>query len=170
MNPVLVRWNSLPPAAAASEILPCCGSHAWANALATKRPIPDESTLLETSATVWRSLPESAWQEAFNSHPRIGEKHAQTEATTKSLAWSAQEQKTATPDEATKQALTEANRRYEQKFDRIFIICATGKTSAEILAALESRMNNSPAVELREAAEQQCLITNTRLKRWLEQN
>lgn len=168
MNEVLARWNSLFPSAAAAEILPCNGSRAWAAALAARRPIPNEPALLEISATIWRFLPESAWQEAFNSHPRIGEQHAQSEATTKSLTWSAQEQKAAT-DESAKQALSEANRRYEQKFNRIFIICASGKTSAEILTTLESRMNNPPAVELREAAEQQCLITNLRLKRWLEQ-
>lgn len=169
MNPILARWNTLSPTAAASEILPCCGSLTWANALAALRPIPDEPALLEASTTIWRTLPESAWQEAFNSHPRIGEQHAQSQATQKSLAWSAQEQKAATPDETARQALAEANRRYEQKFHRIFIICATGKTAADILTALESRINNSPAVELREAAEQQRQITKLRLHRWLHQ-
>ena len=166
MNQVLARWNSLPPAAAATEVLPCNGSRAWAEALAAKRPILDEPTLLKISTNIWRSLPESAWQEAFDSHPRIGEQHAQTQAGAKSLAWSAQEQKAAA-DASTKQSLAAANRRYEQKFGSIFIICASGKTAAEILSALNSRMNNPPAVELREAAEQQCQITNLRLHRWL---
>jgi 2-oxo-4-hydroxy-4-carboxy-5-ureidoimidazoline decarboxylase len=65
-------------------------------------------------------------------------------------------------------ALEEANRRYEQKFGRIFIVCATGKTSAEMLATLETRMKNDAASELREAAEQQRQITQLRLHRWLE--
>ena len=34
--------------------------------------------MTEASAAVWFALPEEAWQEAFDSHPRIGEKHAQT--------------------------------------------------------------------------------------------
>ena len=67
-----------------------------------------------------------------------------------------------------KLALEEANRRYEQKFGRIFIVCATGKTSAEMLAILEARMKNDAATELREAAEQQRQITQLRLHRWLE--
>ncbi len=170
MNPVLAHWNSLSLEAAANAILPCCGSRAWATALAAKRPILNERILLEAATTIWRSLPEAAWQEAFDNHPRIGERHAQAEATAQSLAWSAQEQRAATPEPSVKQALAEANRRYEQRFGRIFIICATGKTSAEILAALESRMNNPPALELLEAAEQQRQITNLRLCRWLEQN
>jgi 2-oxo-4-hydroxy-4-carboxy-5-ureidoimidazoline decarboxylase len=168
-NKVLSRWNSLDPAAAAREALPCCGSRAWATALASRRPIADEASLIEESRSIWLALPKEAWQEAFDSHPRIGQTHAQTCATEESLSWSAQEQRTSlTDDEAAKLALEEANRRYEQKFGRIFIVCATGKTSAEILAILEARMKNDAATELHEAAEQQRQITQLRLHRWLE--
>jgi 2-oxo-4-hydroxy-4-carboxy-5-ureidoimidazoline decarboxylase len=169
MNKVLARWNSLDSDAAAREALPCCGSSAWAAALAASRPIPDEAALIETSSSVWLALPEEAWQEAFDSHPRIGQKQAQTHATEESLRWSAQEQRTAlSENDPTKLALEKANRRYEQKFGRIFIVCATGKTSTEMLAVLEARMKNDAATELREAAEQQRQITQLRLHRWLE--
>jgi 2-oxo-4-hydroxy-4-carboxy-5-ureidoimidazoline decarboxylase len=169
MNKVLARWNSLDPATAAHEALPCCGSQAWALALASKRPFTDTASMAETSATVWFALPQEAWQEAFDSHPRIGQKHAQSAATNESLRWSAQEQRTAlSTDETAKLALEEATRRYEQKFGRIFIVCATGKTSGEILAILEARMQNNATTELHEAAEQQHQITKLRLQRWLE--
>jgi 2-oxo-4-hydroxy-4-carboxy-5-ureidoimidazoline decarboxylase len=168
-NKVLARWNSLDPAAAAREALPCCGSQAWAVALASKRPITEEACLIETSSSIWRTLPEQDWQEAFNSHPRIGQSHTQTHATAESLHWSAQEQRTAlSSNDVTKLALEEANRRYEQRFGRIFIVCATGKTSSEILSILETRMKNDVSTELREAAEQQRQITQLRLHRWLE--
>jgi 2-oxo-4-hydroxy-4-carboxy-5-ureidoimidazoline decarboxylase len=165
MNEVLARWNSLDASSAAREVLPCCGSHAWARSLAAKRPIADEVTLLTTSDVVWRALPEEAWHEAFNSHPRIGQKKAVSHATEESLQWSAKEQQNVAPDDATK--LEEANRRYEEKFHRIFIVCATGKSSAEILAILQSRMNNDDSTELHEAAEQQRRITHLRLEKWL---
>jgi 2-oxo-4-hydroxy-4-carboxy-5-ureidoimidazoline decarboxylase len=169
MNNVLARWNSLDPEAAAREALPCCGSRAWADALASKRPFTEEATLAETSAAIWQSLPEEAWQEAFDSHPRIGQRHAQTRATEESLHWSAQEQRSAlSEDDAVKLALEEANRRYEERFGRIFIVCASGKTSKEILSILEGRMQNDDATELLEAAEQQRQITQLRLHRWLE--
>jgi 2-oxo-4-hydroxy-4-carboxy-5-ureidoimidazoline decarboxylase len=169
MNKVLIRWNSLDPTAAAREVLPCCGSHAWATALSSRRPIKDEAALIATSSSVWLTLPKEAWQEAFDSHPRIGQSHAQTHATEKSLHWSAQEQQNAlSNDDATKLALEEANRQYEQKFGRIFIVCATGKTSSEILGILETRMKNDAATELLESAEQQRQITHLRLHRWLE--
>jgi 2-oxo-4-hydroxy-4-carboxy-5-ureidoimidazoline decarboxylase len=171
MNPVLTRWNALDAESAAHEVLPCCGSNAWAAQLAAKRPIADEPSLLKASNTIWFSLPEEAWQQAFDSHPRIGQKHAQTQATEESLRWSAQEQRTVlSEDVAAKLALEEANRHYEQRFGRIFIVCATGKTAREILSILEQRMTNDASTELREAAEQQRQITELRLRRWLESN
>jgi 2-oxo-4-hydroxy-4-carboxy-5-ureidoimidazoline decarboxylase len=170
MNKILARWNTLSAEAAAREALPCCGSSVWAAGLAAKRPIADEASLIAASNTVWRTLPERAWLEAFASHPRIGEQKPQTPATAESLCWSAQEQSTASPDERAKQALAEANRRYEQKFGRIFIVCANGKSSTEILAILEARINSDPSAELHEAAEQQRQITELRLRRWLEQH
>src|ERR1700679_2042074 len=167
MNKVLTRWNALDPITAASEILPCCGSQAWAEALTASRPIGDELTLFESSTKIWRTLPEAAWQQAFDSHPRIGQQHAQ-HATEQSLRWSTQEQSTATTTDNTRQTLAEANLRYEEKFHRIFLVCANGRSSAEIITILESRMPNDPATELREAAEQQRQITELRLHRWLE--
>lgn len=116
---------------------------------------------------MWRSLDEAAWQQAFDSHPRIGQQHARA-ATSESLAWSSQEQRAAvSPDEAVKSSLAEGNRRYEEKFGRIFIVCATGKSASEILAILNSRMNNSAEAEMLEAAEQQRQITQLRLCKWL---
>ena len=63
-NKVLARWNSLDPATAAREALPCCGSQAWAAALVSRRPIADEASLIKASTSVWLALPEEAWQEA----------------------------------------------------------------------------------------------------------
>ncbi|HXQ97637.1 MAG TPA: FAD binding domain-containing protein, partial [Candidatus Limnocylindrales bacterium] len=61
MSDVLARWNSLRADAAEGEILPCCGSKAWARGMAARRPILDEATLFATSDHVWKSLPESDW-------------------------------------------------------------------------------------------------------------
>ncbi len=167
-NPALTHWNSLPPAAAALAILPCCGSRAWAAALAKRRPFATPQRLFAASDEVWRALPEAAWQEAFDSHPRIGETHAHA-ATAQSLAWSSAEQHAAAtpPDDPTKLALAERNRQYEERFGRIFIVCAAGKSATEILAILNRRMADSPTDELLEAAEQQRQITQLRLRRWL---
>jgi 2-oxo-4-hydroxy-4-carboxy-5-ureidoimidazoline decarboxylase len=167
MNKVLARWNSLDAAEAAREALPCCGSSAWAVALASRRPVADEASLIEASEAIWQALPEQAWREAFDSHPRIGQKHPASHATAQSLQWSANEQQNVRADDTAKLALEKAQRLYEQKFGRIFIIRATGKSSAQILANFEARMQNDDSAELREAAEQQRQITQLRLKKWL---
>jgi 2-oxo-4-hydroxy-4-carboxy-5-ureidoimidazoline decarboxylase len=64
--------------------------------------------------------------------------------------------------------LREGNARYEARFGRIFIVCATGKSATGMLAILEQRMLNDDATELRATAEQQRQITQLRLKKWLE--
>jgi 2-oxo-4-hydroxy-4-carboxy-5-ureidoimidazoline decarboxylase len=167
----LAQWNSLSPDDAALAILPCCGSRAWAAALAARRPFANVHDLATASDEIWRALPEAAWHEAFLSHPRIGEQHAHA-ATAQSLAWSSSEQRAASspaapPNDPVKLALAERNRQYEERFGRIFIVCAAGKSATEILAILDRRMASSPADELLEAAEQQRQITQLRLRRWL---
>jgi len=169
-NADLIRWNSLDGVSAAREVLPCCGSTAWANGLAVRRPFADVQQLLRASDEIWQALPEAAWQEAFDSHPRIGQQHARA-ATAESLAMSSHEQSAAMSDEdATKLALAEGNRQYEERFGRIFIVCASGKSAAEILAILNARMNNTAGAELLEAAEQQRQIMQLRLRKRLGEN
>ena len=87
-NAVLARWNSLDAESAARGILPCCSSTAWAVGLASQRPFADVQQLLLASDQVWAALPESGWQEAFDSHPRIGQQHARAAPTVESLAMS----------------------------------------------------------------------------------
>jgi OHCU decarboxylase len=165
---VLALWNDLQPDKAADEILPCCGSKAWAHEMAARRPILDEASLLAACDDVWTNLPQSDWLEAFRSHPRIGDSHALASAPVRSAVWSGEEQrKTAPADDRVKAALAAGNRAYEQKFNRIFIVCATGKSAPEILAILERRLRNDETTELLEAAEQQRQIAHLRLKKWL---
>src|SRR5260370_36057275 len=143
MSDVLACWNFLSIGAADDEILPCCGSREWADGMVGRRPLPDEVALLEASDETWRSLAESDWLEAFRSHPRIGESHAPKAALQRSAAWSAQEQQNVVgADESVRIALAERNREYERKFSRIFIVCATGKSPAEILKMLLRSMKN----------------------------
>lgn len=164
----LERWNTMSAEDAAEEILPCCGSRAWSAGVVELRPIASEEELLDASDRVWRSLPQKDWQQAFDSHPRIGERDVSREATAQSLQWSAGEQSAITDESsATKAKLAEANRAYEAKFGRIFIICASGKSSSEILASLEERMKNNSDTELANAAEEQRKITQLRLQKWL---
>jgi 2-oxo-4-hydroxy-4-carboxy-5-ureidoimidazoline decarboxylase len=173
MSVLLARWNSLPAEAAVKEILPCCGSKAWASAMAKRRPFPDVTTLLAVSDETWSNLTAADWMEAFRSHPRIGESRSAQSASAesgsdRSETWSAVEQRNvAAAGDAVKIALAEANQEYEQKFHHIFIVCAAGKSAPEILEILRRRLRNDEPTELREAAEQQRQITHLRVKKWL---
>ncbi len=167
MSDVLRRWNGLGADAAAAEVLACNGSRGWARGLAKRRPLADEAELLAASDAVWSGLSEADWREAFATHPRIGERHAAAASAT-SLAWSAREQAVAERGEAGEaERLAAGNRAYEARFGRTFLICATGKTKAEILAALEAQVGRTDEEEMVEAAEQQRQITGIRLRRWL---
>jgi OHCU decarboxylase len=166
----LTRWNRLPVDEALRAILPCCGSKAWAQGMVARRPLTDESALLTAANDTWRNLTPSDWMEAFRSHPRIGEPKPSRATATQSVEWSAQEQRSAGDAEAAvKSALAAANREYERRFNRIFIVCATGKSAPEILEILRQRMKNDAETELHEAAEQQRQITQLRLKKWFQE-
>src|SRR6267154_4569594 len=122
VSDVLTRWNHLPADEAAHEILPCCGSTAWAQRMVTRRPIADAMSLLAASDETWRGLEDTAWDEAFSSHPRIGATRTAQPSHARSAAWSAlEQQKAALAGDDVKIALAEGNQEYERRFNRIFI-------------------------------------------------
>jgi 2-oxo-4-hydroxy-4-carboxy-5-ureidoimidazoline decarboxylase len=171
----LAQWNRLPVDEATAAILPCCGSKTWARRMAARRPLTYELALIAASNEICRDLQAEDWLEAFRSHPRIGESRTSEDPaleskSAQSVTWSTQEQRNvADADAALKKMLAEANREYERRFNRIFIVCASGKSAAEIMEILHRRLNNDAQTELREAAEQQRQITEIRLKKWLQQ-
>jgi 2-oxo-4-hydroxy-4-carboxy-5-ureidoimidazoline decarboxylase len=168
MKQILARWNKLQAEDATREIMACCGSTAWAQAVAERRPFADEGSLMRASDEIWRKLSTPDWMEAFSKHPRIGERKAPQLASAQSAAWSAlEQQKVAAAGEAVQLALAEANREYERRFNNVFIVCATGKSAPEILEILRRRLRNDDAAELREAVEEERKITNLRLQKWL---
>ena len=162
-----LAWlNTLPAGEAVKELLQCCGSKRWADEMASRRPFPSVEAVMGTAGDIWWSLSPDDWLEAFRSHPKIGERKAAGAVSAQSREWSGQEQ--AGVSEASKEtadSLAALNREYEQKFGFIFIICATGKSSEEMLAALRERLNNDPRAELRIAAGEQSKITELRLRK-----
>jgi len=161
----LDAFNTAAPEAAASQLLSACGSHRWAKTLAANRPYDTPKSLIQDAETLWFSLDEEDWLEAFACHPRIGEKKAPA---TSYLAHSESEQSAAQQTlDAVADALLEGNRGYEEKFGFRYIVFASGRTAPELLTVLQSRLNNSREEELHEAARQQLSIANLRLRKWL---
>jgi OHCU decarboxylase len=165
----LDELNRLSPEQARAELLKCCGSTAWAKRAADARPYANQHELLAAADDIWWNLAEEDWLEAFRAHPKIGEKKAAAAQSAEAKRWSAQEQSESECAAAdTKAALVAGNREYEQRFGFIFIICATGRSAKEILSALNGRLKNDSATELRVAAEEQRKITQLRLQKLLE--
>ena len=164
----LDRLNTVSDREAEEILSPCCGSRAWARRLAESRPFRDMSDLLEASDRIWWKLEREDWLEAFAAHPRIGDKPAEKVGTERARQWSEQEQAGArgVPPEILEK-LAEANLQYQQKFGYIFIVCAAGKSAAEMLASLRERLANDPETELHIAAWEQRRITNLRLEKLL---
>lgn len=166
MDHALDHLNSLSLEEARQEFLKCCGSQNWAGGMVDERPFTDVAELLGKADSIWWSLESKEWLAAFRSHPKIGEQQAAETVAEQARAWSEAEQ-AGTRDAAqeTVAALAAGNRAYEQRFGYIFIVCASGKTAAEMLAILRARLSNEPEQELRVAAEEQRKITQLRLQK-----
>jgi len=133
------------------------------------RPFADVDELLTKADGIWSSLTAEDWLEAFRAHPKIGEKKAPAAQSKEARQWSAQEQsgiRSAAVDTMT--ALAAGNQDYEQRFGFIFIVCATGKSSEEMLAILQARRQNDAETEIAVAAEEQRKITRLRLEKLLQ--
>jgi OHCU decarboxylase len=168
LSGALEHLNSLLPDKAEREFLKCCGSTRWARAMTDARPFADVDGLFEEADSIWWSLSEEDWLEAFRAHPKIGEKKAAAAQSEQARNWSAQEQSgVARAAAETITALAEGNLEYEKRFSFIYIVCATGKTSGEMLAILNKRLQNDHESELRIAAEEQRKITRLRLEKLL---
>lgn len=162
----LAELNALPSEAAEDAFARCCGARAWAVAMAARRPFRDLAELQRAAAECEAGLSPTAWLEAFTHHPRIGDVSAPGSRFAATAAWAAGEQAGAAgASEDALARLMEANRRYEERFGYIFIVCATGKSADEMLAVLERRLANDPERELRVAAEEQAKITRLRLEK-----
>ncbi len=172
MNSAIERLNHLPESEAEAELLACCGSTEWARRMAQARPFGKNrqnaaQELFDAADRIWWGLTPDDWLEAFSRHPKIGEKKAAKPGSSEERRWSKEEQAGVRGAAQDTLALVEANRAYENHFGYIFIVCATGKTTEEILALIRQRLQNDPGAELRIAAEEQRRITHLRLKKLL---
>jgi 2-oxo-4-hydroxy-4-carboxy-5-ureidoimidazoline decarboxylase len=61
-------------------------------------------------------------------------------------------------------ALRDGNLAYEERFGFVFLVCATGKSAAEMLALLTERLTHDRSSELQIAAAEHTKITRIRLE------
>ena len=159
------RLNAMPRAEAEGALRSCCGASAFVERLLSARPFASYAALDRAVASAFSSLAEADWLEAFAAHPRIGGQTPAGHATAASLAQSSHEQRAMDAADAELTGRMAArNEQYAEKHGFIYIVKASGKSAAEMLALLEQRLANDRATELGNAADEQRKITTLRLQ------
>lgn len=132
----------------------------WVGEVASAAPFDRLEDLL-TAAAAAGPLSADELSEALAHHPRIGEKPVGEGV---SQAFSRAEQSSHDAgDSEINAAIADGNRAYEQRFGRVFLIRAAGRTRAEILAELRRRLELDDATEQRIVGEQLLEIAHIRL-------
>lgn len=162
----LETLNNVSVEQATHTFMQCCTSSAWVNAMVVARPYNNMNQLTNQADSAWQTLAEADYLEAFDGHPQIGNVATLRAkyANTKALASGEQ----SLVNEASEQVLfdlAKGNADYLEKFGFIFIVCATGKSAAQMLALLLARLPNNRATELVNAAEEQRKIFHLRLEK-----
>ncbi len=154
-------FNKLNKAEKAKQLLSCCGSSAWVAMMMKQFPFADETDLVDTATDIWyNGCNGTDWLESFTHHPRIGD----IKSLTKNFA-GREQASVAAASKKTISALANANKEYEAKFGFIFIVCATGRSSSEMLRLLEDRLSNTIGEELHIAMGEQMKITLLRFQK-----
>jgi 2-oxo-4-hydroxy-4-carboxy-5-ureidoimidazoline decarboxylase len=158
--------NSVPADVVRAALLRCCGSREWAQGMLARRPFRSAAELFAAAEEFWAGLGRDDWLEAFAVHPRIGDLDALRKKFATTADWASHEQAgVAGASDDTVRQLADGNRRYEERFGYIFIVCATGKSAAEMLDILNARLQNTPEQEITVAAAEQAKITRLRLEK-----
>ncbi len=117
----------------------------WVDDVVARAPYGSLAELLEVARAAASPLAPAEIDQALAEHPRIGQRapgHGQAQR------FSAAEQAaSASDDPAQAQALADGNRAYEERFGRIFLVRAAGRSRAEILAELNRRLALDPGTE-----------------------
>lgn len=157
----LEDFNALPEQEAGERLRTCLDVQRWIDTVLEGRPYADRDALLAVARNAAADLTNTELDAAMARHPRIGEQAGAGH----DAAFSSKEQAGVEASDA--ERLVEANRAYEARFDRVFLIRAAGRTSGEILAECERRLGNDDATERAETVDQLGQIALLRLEQVL---
>ncbi len=158
----LDSFNALDRDAARSALRPCVDIDRWIDAVVDGRPYSDLDEALAAGRLAADPWTEDEIDAALAHHPRIGDRPSGTSAEA-TLSRSEQAGVDVT-DSDVQGALVAGNLAYEDRFGRVFLIRAAGRSSQEILDALNARLLHSPDEELAVVAQQLREIAVLRLE------
>lgn len=157
----LQEFNAAPQEEAASTVRACLDIPRWVEEVVSGRPYSDADQAVAVAERAADPFSGDELAGALSHHPRIGER---AEGDSREAALSRSEQSGLGLDEDVQTRLREANLAYEERFDRVFLIRAAGRTAEEILAECERRLTNEPEQETHEVADQLRQIAVLRLQ------
>ena len=157
---LLGAFNACDPAEAAALLRPCLDVDRWIDEIVDARPYASIDDLFATARDAANPLTGPELEAALSHHPRIGERARGASA---EASLSRSEQAGLDVDSAAEDRLAEGNRAYEQRFGRVFLIRAAGRSCAEILSQLQARLGNDLDTEDGVVADQLRQIALVRL-------
>ena len=158
----LEEFNDAGRGAAIEVLRPCLDIPRWYEEVADARPYGSVDELVAGAEAAASPFTVEEVDGALAHHPRIGERATGGNA---EAAMSRAEQAGVDPRDAeVAAALAAGNLAYEQRFGRVFLIRAAGRSAAEILAELTERLGHTPAEEEPVVADQLRQIAVLRLK------
>lgn len=162
----LASFNAAPRHSAVAAASVWARIPAWAGMLADARPyasVDDAAARADALARAWTSDDLDA---ALAHHPRIGQRVTTSGAEADASRAEQASMSTASDDVA--HAISRANATYEERFGRVFLIRAAGRTPEEMLAEALRRIGNDDATETVEALGQLREIALLRLRTALD--
>ena len=144
-----------------ADLRAALGVERWVTDLTAASPYDSLEALLSTAHTAATPLAPTEIDEAISHHPRIGEKPV-GQGTAQDFS---RREQGDDGDAATLAAIAEGNAAYEERFGRIFIIRAAGRSKEEILAELHRRLTLPADEELSIVGEQLRDIALLRLEK-----
>lgn len=139
----------------------------WAIDLDRQRPFSDFDDLIAKARSSVTALSDANVVAAHVGLRRLGSTH--DGFTGRRLRWAKQESARMDRDDEALQALNEAQDAYEAKFGHVFLICATGLTNDDMLAALRARLANSPEAECDAVREELRKLVAIRLTKLVDE-
>ncbi|MCT9819372.1 2-oxo-4-hydroxy-4-carboxy-5-ureidoimidazoline decarboxylase [Microbacterium sp. W1N] len=162
----LADFNAAPAGDAAATASVWAAVPSWVDAVIAARPyasVDDAAGVAGHEADRWTRADLDA---ALAHHPRIGHKPVGEAAEARASRREQASMATASDDLA--QAMAAANAAYEERFGRVFLIRAAGRSPEEMLAEAQRRLGNDDDTETTEAIEQLRQIALLRLRAALE--
>jgi len=158
----LASFNEMADDEAARLVLTFLDVPRWAGEVLAGRPYDDPDRVAERMVAASSTITDDELERALARHPRIGER---ADATVHDAAHSTREQSGVDrDDDDVVRRLTEGNRAYEQRFGRVFIIRAAGRSGPEILDHLRGRLDNTDEAERAVTIDQLTQIAVLRMK------